>query len=197
MGLAKQRIPSGEQARARMIRARSARSSLAALRDESALGSARYRVSAQQGRRARSQPSVVAVNDAGSPARARAELRQAIHAMSSFLMDILTPDGAVLTADARRLLLARMERVYAHRAVGKGFSSLVHALCNTLEDDQARIDAPRLRLLRDSLERLYARPDLSHGDARILRKDLVDGGLPVKNHGLRAAILEALDARRE
>ena len=127
--------------------------------------------------------------------RVRFELRRAILAMSSFLVDTLAPNAAPLCPEARRELIAWMERLYAYRAIGKGFSSLIHSMWTVLEATNECIDAARLRLLRDTLERLYANPQLPYVRARELRSDLLKSGLPVKNRELRALIVETLRER--
>jgi hypothetical protein len=130
-----------------------------------------------------------------SEGRVRALLKQALDTCSAQIITLLD-GGANLSNDDRQTLLAKIIQLYGERDIGKGFSSLVHNLWTILENDNEALDIERLRLCRDTLERLYANPRFTYEQARALRRDLKTAGLPVENRELRKVILDALASSR-
>jgi hypothetical protein len=127
-----------------------------------------------------------------SEARIRTILMEALAQSIS----LLKQGSSNLSSDERQALRAKIIRLYDERGIGKGFSSLVHNLWTILENDNEALDVERLRLCRDTLERLYANPRLKFEQARALRCDLKAAGLPVENRELRQVILDALTSSR-
>lgn len=122
----------------------------------------------------------------------RALLETTIEAVSRELRMVLQQTDGTLAERERRALLAQVVRPYTMADIGKGFSVLVHTLRNILEEPGGHLDANGLRLFRDTLERLYGDPCMSHESAWALRKDLKRVGFQVQDRDLRAWLVDAI-----
>ena len=122
----------------------------------------------------------------------RALLETVIEIVNRELRIVLRQTDGVLSERAQRMLHAHLVRLYTMADIGKGFSVLVHTLQNILQVPGRQFDANRLRLFRDTLERLYGDPRMSHEHAWTLRKDLERAGLQVQDRELRTMLVDAI-----